>query len=177
MSYRFPSGELFSPADDSEKVSERPEVQVEVAVLEAELGLQLVHASRELHEGLTETLDLLVRQRSLLHATKRLSLHQLPKQLDECEDELREPLLDLLGVGVDPARKRIAQAFELAEDGLELAGAAEDPVEIVAHGSSSSPAKLYGGHGPVQTIVSAGWAFASSATRSRNAGTSFGSRR
>src|SRR5215213_10060812 len=78
-----------------EKVAERPEIQVEVAVLELELPFQLLHA----------LLELLVGERALLHAPQRLPLHQLTQQLDEGEHELGEAAFDVLGVGVDAARE------------------------------------------------------------------------
>src|SRR5213593_3460888 len=45
-----------------EQVAERAEAEVEVAVLEAELRLELLHPPLELHERLAEALDLLVGQ-------------------------------------------------------------------------------------------------------------------
>src|SRR5207248_5846911 len=123
-----PKGRLRLCRYDSEEVAERPEVQIQVAVLEPELGLELLHAALELHERLAEALDLLVGQGALLHAAKRLPLHQLAEQLDEGEDELREALLDLLGVGVHAPRERALEPVELAGHGVEVARAAEQPV-------------------------------------------------
>jgi hypothetical protein len=79
------------------------------------LALQLLHPLLELHEGLPEPLDLLVRERSGLHPPERLPLHQLPQQLHEGEDQLREALFDTLRVGVDAARQRRGDPLELVE--------------------------------------------------------------
>src|SRR5947199_2732961 len=82
------------PMENSEQVSERLEVQVQVAVLETELALQLLHPLLELHERLAEPFDLLVRQRPLVHPAQRLPLHQLAEQLDQRQHELSQALLD-----------------------------------------------------------------------------------
>src|SRR5436190_6152075 len=103
----------------SEKISERAEIEVEIALLEAELGLQFFHSLGEPHEGQPEPFDLLVVERALLHSPKRLALHQLPQQLDQGQDELRKSLLDLLRVGRDPARCDVQVALEV--DGAHAA--------------------------------------------------------
>src|SRR3954451_8502213 len=104
--------------------------QVEVVVVEPELAAQLLQAPLEPHEGLSHPLDLLGRQRAALDAPQRLALHELADDVDEREHQPGEPLLDVLGVGLDAAAQRGAQAVE------------------VAH------VKLHGGQGPVQTSAS-----------------------
>src|SRR5438067_4673961 len=169
--FTTPKGRLEFCGSGSEEVAERAEVEVQVAVLEPELGLELLHAALELHERLAEPLDLLVGEVPLLHPVERLPLHELTEELDEREDELREALLDLLGVGVHPSWKRALEPVELARDRVEVAGGAEQPVEIVSHASPPG-AKLYGAHGPVHANASCGCSASSSATRLRNASTS-----
>src|SRR5256885_15300781 len=102
----------------SEEVPERPEVEVEVLVLEPELRLQLLHPLAQPHERLAEPLDLLVRQGSLLHPPHRLALHQLAEELDQRQDELRQAALHRLRVAVDPAREDAAELLEPACDSL-----------------------------------------------------------
>src|SRR5947207_2167314 len=91
----------FIPA--LEQVSERPEVDVQVTVLQLEMLLELLHTLIEPHEGLPHALDLLVGQRVQLHTPQRLPLHQLAQQLDQRQHELREAALDLVRIGVDAA--------------------------------------------------------------------------
>src|SRR5690242_11611805 len=84
-----------------EQVPQRSEVEVQVGVLEPERRLELLHAVGEEHERLPEPLDLVVVERPLLHAAKRLTFHQLPQELDQRQDELCKAAFDLLRVGVD----------------------------------------------------------------------------
>src|SRR5205823_11467514 len=157
----------------SKKVSQGTEIEVEVAVLEAEVVLQLLHPPLELHEGLPHSLDLVVGERALLHPSEGLEFHQLAKKLDQRQHELRKPSLHLLRVGVDPARERTRHVIELARDSPEVAAAGEDLVDRLvasAHASSRASANEYGGHGPGQTMVSSGCSRSSPATRSRNSG-------
>src|SRR5207247_2634804 len=154
-----------------EQVAARAEAEVEVAVLEAELRLELLHPPLELHERLAEALDLLVGQAPLLHPPERLPLHELPQELDEGQDKLRESLLDPLGIGVDPPGERVAEGLQLRRREPEVARRAEQLVELVGH-VSAAVAKLYGGHGPVHTNVRSGCARSSSATSTRKRSTS-----
>ena len=105
-----------------------------------------------------------------------VALHQLAEELDEREHELREAALDLLGVGVDAARKGVLDVLEPARDPVQVAGRGEELVDRVlrrAHAVSSPLVpKEYGGHGPVQTSVSSGEAGSTRLTASRNASTS-----
>src|SRR5919201_4907089 len=142
----------------SEQVSERPQVEVEVAVFESEMLLELAHPLLELHERLAKALDLLLAQGVVLHAPQRLPLHQLAKELDECEDELREPPLDLLRICVHAPRKGRRHMLQLPGDPREVHCAAQQLVDrrvARAHASPScSAANEYGGHGPVQMMFS-----------------------
>ena len=91
---------LAAAGENSEQIAERPEVEIEIALLEPEVLRELVHALFELHERLAETLDLLVVEVPRLHAAKRLTFHELPEQLDQSEHELREPALEALLVAL-----------------------------------------------------------------------------
>src|SRR3954471_13495308 len=142
---------------NSEEVAERPEAQVEVAGVEAELALELFHALLELHERLAETIDLFVGQRRVVHPPQRLPFHQLPQEFDEREHELRQPALDRSRVGVDPSRKGGTDAVELVRQRPEVARRVQEPLLAGTHVARSSPAKLYGGHGPVHARLSSGW--------------------
>src|SRR4051794_2953148 len=93
----------------SEQLAEWAEVQVEVLGGEAEVLAQLGHALLEREEGLAEALDLLRCQVARIDAAQGLALHELAQELDNGEEELREPLLDALGVGVDAAGKRVVE--------------------------------------------------------------------
>src|SRR5690349_15666183 len=151
-----------------QQIAERAQIQVQIALFEPEMLDQLLHAAIELHERVAEALDLLVGERAALHPAERLPLHQLAQQLDEREHELREALLDLLGVGVHSARERLGQMLELAGDSPEVAVGLEQLVDR-AHRAPS--AKEYGGQGPVHTTVTPGAASTCAAAR-RNSATS-----
>src|ERR671911_2271774 len=83
------------------------DVDVEVLGLEAEDLPQLLHLLVERHERAPEVLDLLVAEPAAVDPAQRLALHQLPQQLDDRQHELREPLLDRVGVGVDAAAQEV----------------------------------------------------------------------
>src|ERR1051325_10875679 len=119
-----------------------------MAVFELEMRLQLLHPRLEFRERVAEPLDLFVGQRSGLHAAQRLALHQLAEELDQRQDELRETLLDALGVGVDATRKRLLDVLELAGDSAKVAARREELVDRVDAHASSAPNE-YGGQGPV----------------------------
>src|SRR5690349_6516802 len=141
-------------ASGLEKSSQRPEVEAQVLVSEPELDLQLLHPLGELHERLSQPLDLLVVERACLHPPERLSFHQLAQQLDQRQHELRQSALDVLGIGAYAAR-----------EGVDVAEGARDPVDVAARREQLrvelahvAAAKLYGAQGPVQRTVSSGWA-------------------
>src|SRR3954468_8814909 len=160
----FPAGALSFL---SKQLSERAQVQVELDVLEPERRLQLLHALRKPHEGLSEPLDLVIRERALLHPAKRLALHQLAQELDQRQDELGEAALDLFRVGVDTARKRVPDLVERARQADDVAVRREHLVtERLVHVAS---AKLYGAHGPVQRTVADGCVDMKPATARSNA--------
>src|SRR5947209_10473347 len=102
-----------------------------IAVFEAEVALELVQAFRGQHQRLPQAFDLLVAEAAGLDTAERLTLHQLPQQLDDGQHELGQPALDVLGISVDPARQSIA----------ELTGRISAPrrpdQRLVAHTSSS----------------------------------------
>src|SRR3954453_15996360 len=80
----------------SHQLTQRPEVQVQVLVLQSESLLQLLHALLQEHECLAEPLDLVRGQGAALDAAEPLTLHQLPKQLDQSQNELRQALLEVV---------------------------------------------------------------------------------
>src|SRR5262245_7008863 len=154
----------------SEEPAEGPQIEVEVLVAQAERGLELVHALVEPHERRAEPLNLLLVEGALLHAPQGLALHQLPQKLHEGEDEAGEPALDGLRVGAHAARERVADLLQAAREVLHVAVRGEHlRGDGLAH---AAPAKLYGAHGPVQTMVSSGWSAPSSSTRPVNDPTS-----
>src|SRR4051812_42086000 len=109
---------------------------------------QLAHALVEFQEGVAQALDLLVGERSVVHPAERLTLHQLPEQLDQREHQLGESLLDLLGIGVHAAREGLGKVVELACDPTQVGTGAHVPASVAA--------KEYGAHGPVQTTATSG---------------------
>src|SRR5687768_12346291 len=91
----------------SHQPAQRPELQVEVLVVAAGLLLELVHPLAEKHEGVTEALALVRRERAAVDPRQGLALHELAQQLHERHHELGETLLEAVSVGVDaPAQRR-----------------------------------------------------------------------
>src|SRR5436190_1721060 len=123
-----------------QQIAQRTEIQVQIALFELEVLGQLAHAAVELHEGLPEPLDLLVGKRSGLHPPQRLTLHELPQQLDEREDELRQAFLDLLRIRVDAARECLRQMLELAGDPVQVALDVDELVRELTHDCASGTA-------------------------------------
>src|SRR3954469_19991640 len=162
----MPTPDLRGLLQGSEQVPERPQIEVEVAALEPEVPLQLLHPLGELHERVAEALDLLVGESPRLHPPQRLPLHQLSQQLHEREHELSEPPLDAFRIRVDPPGEGVADPIELAEQPVQVGAAGEDAIRF-AH-AATALAKLYGGQGPVQTTASSLCASSSSRTRSSN---------
>src|SRR2546423_14688880 len=62
------------------KVSQRPQIQIQVLVSELEFAFELIHSLREGKERLAQPFDLLGGQRPRLDPPKRLPLHHLPPQ-------------------------------------------------------------------------------------------------
>src|SRR5688572_6690908 len=156
----------------SHQPAQWPEVQVEVLVLEAELLLELVHPLLEEHEGLTEALDLLRRERPTVDPPQGLALHELAQQLHERHHELGEALLEAVSVRVDAPAQRRVEAVQLVAEQLQVAmarhqaaRAARGSLSVAVRGahSAASVVKLYGGQGPVHTTA-ASLASASSST-------------
>src|SRR3954447_1659781 len=85
-----------------EQFSEWAEVDVQVLLLELEVLAELFHLLLEQHEGLTQPLDLVSRERASFDSPERLALHQLADQLNQREHQLGEPLFEALAVRVDP---------------------------------------------------------------------------
>src|SRR5205085_7302407 len=61
----------------------RSELQVQIVVAQSEDALQLVHLLLELHEGVAETLDLLVGEIARIHPPQCLFFQKSPDQLDD----------------------------------------------------------------------------------------------
>src|SRR3954451_25444552 len=78
--------------------SQRPQVEVQVLFLQSERLAQLLHPLLEQHECLAKALHLVVRERAALDPAQGLALHQLTQELDEGEDELSRPALDVVAV-------------------------------------------------------------------------------
>jgi hypothetical protein len=92
-----------------------------VLLVQSEFAPQLLHALFKAHEGLAETLDLVGGQRAALDSPHRLALHDLADEVDEHQHQAGEALLDVLGIGVDPAAQRGAEALlELAHSAAKL---------------------------------------------------------
>src|SRR5436190_1022959 len=64
---------MFASDPASEQVAERPEVQVQVLRIEAELGAQLLHPLVQLHECPPQAFLLILGQRSAVDAAQRLA--------------------------------------------------------------------------------------------------------
>src|SRR6185312_6934917 len=112
----------------SDQSPQRPEVEIQVLVLDFEGLLQLRHPLLQQHEGLAQALDLVRGQRAAVDPAQRLALHQLTQQLDQSEDQLRQPFLETLAVGVDPPAQRPVEAIELIAEQRELGLAGEQLV-------------------------------------------------
>lgn len=98
------------------QVPERTKVEVQVLAFQAENLLELVHFSIELHECLTQALNLVVCERACLDPPNSLTLEQPPNELDERENELGQTLLDALWVRLDPVREaRFRSRAELTQ--------------------------------------------------------------
>src|ERR671914_23171 len=117
--------------DLSEEAPEWAQVQVQVLRRQSELLAQLLHPSVQLHEGLPQPLDLLLGQGSAVDPPQGLPLHQLPKQLDDRQHELREPLLHGLRVRVHPPAQRVVEAWVVAREQVEVGRRVKD---LVPHG-------------------------------------------
>src|SRR5690349_11005488 len=83
-----------------DQLSKWAEVEVQVLGLELEVLAELLHLLLEQHEGLSQPLDLIRGESAALDSPQRLALHQLADQLHQRQHELREPLLEALGIGV-----------------------------------------------------------------------------
>src|SRR4051812_36844017 len=105
-----------STCDALEQLAERAQVEVQVLVSQPELALQFLHARLKSHERLAEPLDLVIGERAALHPANCLAFHELPEQLDQCQDELRQAALDVMGVGVHAGRQAGADALQLPQE-------------------------------------------------------------
>jgi len=101
-----------------------------------------VHLLFEAHESYTHPFYFSVAQRSPLHPPDRLALEQLPKELNERQDELRESRTRTLGIDVDPLGQERTKAIDIAAKGCDLVS--------WCFGRHES-AKVYGGQGPLTT--------------------------
>src|SRR3954452_16712858 len=164
-----------------EQFSEWAEVDVQVLLLELEVIAQLFHLLLEQHEGLAEPLDLVGRERAPVDSPQRLALHQLADQLDEREHQLGQPFLEAFAVRVDAPAARRSESIEFLPEQVQVPASRQEPVlqistprAVLRGGHDLDPAgvKLYGGHGPVQTIVASSTTSSSFWTAARNASTS-----
>src|SRR2546423_12792321 len=83
----------------SHELAERAEIDVEILIFQTEDLFQFFHAPFQKHEGLAEALDLVIGKRSVFHPPHGLPLHQLSEQIDQRQNELSEPALDVFRIG------------------------------------------------------------------------------
>src|SRR3954454_5295632 len=109
-------------ADGLQQSTQRPEVQIQVLGGEPELLTKLIHPLVQLHERAAEPLDLLLAQIPAVDPAQRLSLHDLPEQLDDRQDELRQAALDVLGIGIHAPRQRVVEPRRVPCKQVEILG-------------------------------------------------------
>src|SRR4051794_38294329 len=98
LSCSSPGSAISLSSPSLQEPSERPQVEVQVLLLQAERLPELLHPLLEQHERLAEALDLVRGQRAALDAPKGLTLHELSQQLDQRQYEPGESLLHVLAV-------------------------------------------------------------------------------
>src|SRR5687768_12694879 len=94
----------------------RAEREVQILIGEPKDALHLVHLFFELHQRGTQPLDLFLAEITAVHASQRLFLEKAPHQLDDRQNQFRQPVLDDLGIGRDPLRdRRLREGHALAK--------------------------------------------------------------
>src|SRR5215216_3370821 len=81
--------------------TERPEIDVEVFRCQVEMLTQFGHLFFQQHQRCANSFDLFVRQVTPLDSANRLTLHELPKKLDQRQDQAHQSLFHRGGIGVD----------------------------------------------------------------------------
>lgn len=79
----------------------------------------------QLHEDLTEPLDLFVAQGAGLNAPERLAFQELAQKLDRGQDQFGQPPFYPFGIGVDPAVQGTAGPLQFRGEGLQVARIAQ----------------------------------------------------
>ena len=105
-----------------------PRLRLRSSSLSPKLSRSSHHALVELHERLPEALDLLLRQRAAVDPAQRLALHELAQELDDGQHELGQAALEVLGIGVDPARERVVEPRLVAREQVEVGRCVQDAV-------------------------------------------------
>src|SRR5690606_1749532 len=90
--------------------AERPEVDVEIFDAQVVAAAQLRHRLVEPHERHPQRLYLLVAEVTLVDAAQGLSLHELPDQLDDGENELEQVAFHRIRIGLQPLREDARQS-------------------------------------------------------------------
>ena len=80
-----------------EQTPEWAKIEIKIGRREIEVLRQLSDLGFQLHESFPHLLYLLVSQRSSFHAADSLAFEQLTEQFDDAEDQLCQPLFDVLG--------------------------------------------------------------------------------
>jgi hypothetical protein len=79
-----------------EQISKRTEIKVQIGWGQPKVIGKFMDLPLELHQSLSHLLDLLVGQRTSLHAANGLALEQLSQEFNQPQNQLGEPLLDVL---------------------------------------------------------------------------------
>ena len=114
--------------EPSQQSSERAEIQIQVFLRQAERRAQLDHSVPEAQERQTQALLLFLGQGARVETSDSLMLEDLAEELDQRQNQARQPHIDPLGVGVYPARKRAHQLVELVpqDEGFVAHGVANE---------------------------------------------------
>src|SRR3954468_11935362 len=86
----------------------RSEIEIEILRRQAEASADIANGLLEAHESGADRFDFGLGQRFRRHAANSLPFHQLAKELDDRQHELRDRLLHVFGVGVPSKRRRLA---------------------------------------------------------------------
>jgi hypothetical protein len=74
----------------------------------------------EAHERKAHPLHFFVAQCASFHSPHRLSFEQLSQEVNECEDELGESMLDTLGIHIHALGQNATKSLHLASQVIEL---------------------------------------------------------
>src|ERR1041384_2750376 len=91
---------------------DRPEVEIEFFIGQAELRFQLGHLRLKLHQRQAQFCDLFRRQSAALHPSDRLFFEQPADQFDQSQDEFGKALFDGQRINIDALRQTVRHAPE-----------------------------------------------------------------